>query len=516
MPPPPPSSGAAEVAGLPIGAGSLRQVMLLVAALTLIRLAAAAVLGLAADEAYYWTWSRHLSPGYFDHPPMVAWLVRLSTLAGHGPLDIRWLSVLLGALASLGVWRLVIRLTDDARAALAGAGLVQATLFLGAGAVLVTPDTPLVLFWTLALLALAEVWRTGKGAWWLAVGLCVGLAFISKYTAVFLGLGILVWLAAVPELRRWFRSPWPYAGGLVCLAVMAPVVAWNLGQGGASLTKQFGRAVPQAFDPRFVPEFLAGQVALLTPLIGILVAWGLWVVMRAALRGREPAAVLVTATTLPLLAYLVWYGLFDRVQGNWTACLLPACIAAAVMGARVMPPGWLAPVWSLSWRHGLWTGVALGLLVITHAALRLVPFATDPTAQLHGWHAAATLIEQIARVRGAGAIGTVSYTTTAHLRFHASGSLPVVQLNERERYAFEPEPDAAELRARPILVAVEGRRVAAAEAALGARFGHVQRVGTVDRLWSSPLWGAQVVDRLALFLVSAPSGEGFPVIGPAR
>lgn len=504
------------MAGLPIGAGSLRQVAILVAALTLLRLWAAASLGLAADEAYYWSWSRHLSPGYFDHPPMVAWLVRLSTLAGHSPLDIRWLSVLLGALASLGVWRLVIRLTDDGRAALAGAGLVQATLFLGAGAVLVTPDTPLVLFWTLALLALAEVWRTGRGAWWLVVGLCVGLAFISKYTAVFLGLGILLWLAAVPDLRRWFRSPWPYAGGLACLAVMAPVVAWNLEQGGASLTKQFGRAVPRAFDPRFVPEFLAGQVALLTPLIGILVAWGLWVVTRAALREREPAAVLVTATTLPLLAYLVWYGLFDRVQGNWTACLLPASIAAAVMGARATPPGWLAPVWRLSWRHGLWTGVALGLVVIAHAALRLVPFVTDPTAQLHGWREAATIVEQTARARGAAAIGTVSYTTTAHLRFYAPGTVPVVQLNERERYAFEPEPDAAALRMRPILVAVESRRAAAAEVALAARFGSVRRAGAVDRLWSSPLWGTQVVDRLVLFLVSAPSGESFPGIGPAR
>lgn len=489
----------------------------MVAVLTAVRLVAAGSLGLAADEAYYWTWSRHLSAGYFDHPPMVAFLVRLSTaLGGDTAFGIRWLSVLLGALASLGVWRLVLRLTGDERAALAGAGLVQATLFVGAGAMLVTPDTPLVLFWTLALLALVEVWRTGKGAWWLAVGLCVGLAFVSKYTAVFLGLGILVWLAAVPQLRRWFVSPWPYAGGLVCLAVMAPVVAWNIGQGGASLTKQFGRAVPRAFDPRFVPEFVAGQAALLTPLVGILVLWGLWVVTRAAWRDREPAAVLVAATTLPLVAYLVWYGLFDRVQGNWTACLLPASVAAAAMGARMTPPAWLAPVWRLSWRHGLWTGVLLGVLVVAHAALRLVPFATDPTAQLHGWRETAAIVEQTARARGAAAVGTVSYTTNAHLAFYGPGTLPVLQLNERERYTFAPPPDAAPLRAGPILVAVEGRREAAAAAALGARFARVERVGGVERLWSSPFWGARAVDRLALFLVSGPSGEAFPEIGPAR
>ncbi|WP_439575225.1 glycosyltransferase family 39 protein [Phreatobacter sp.] len=510
-------SGAAEVRTLPVGAGSVLAVVLLVAVLTGVRLAAAGSLGLAADEAYYRTWSQHLAPGYFDHPPMVAWLVRLSTaVGGDTPFGIRWLSVVLGALASLGVWRLVIRLTGDGRAALAGAGLVQGTLFLGAGAMLVTPDTPLVLFWTLSLLALVEVWRTGKGAWWLAVGLSVGLAFVSKYTAVFLGLGILVWLAAVPELRRWFASPWPYAGGALCLAVMAPVLAWNLAQGGASLTKQFGRAVPQAFDPRFVPEFIAGQAALLTPLIGILVLWGLWVVARAALREREPGAVLVAATTVPLVAYLVWYGLFDRVQGNWTACLLPASIAAAAMGARAQPSGWLAPVWRLSWRHGLWTGVLLGLLVIGHAGLRLAPLATDPTGQLHGWRAAATIIADTARARGAGAIGTVSYTTNAQLRVHMPGPLPVLQLNERARYTFEPAPDPAPLRAGAILVVAESRRAAAAEAALRARFARVERVGSVERLWASPLWGTAPVDRLAMYLVAEPSGEGFPEIGPAR
>lgn len=515
MQPPPPSSGAAEPQ--PIGAGSAAAVIALVAALTLLRLWAAGATGLTQDEAYYWLWSKSLAFGYFDHPPMVAVLIRASTAVfGDSEFGIRWLSVLLGAAASLGVWRLVWRLTDSQRLAIGAAGLVQGTLFLGAGALLVTPDTPLVLFWTLALLALVEVWRTGKGAWWLAVGLSVGLAFVSKYTAVFLGLGILLWIVLVPELRRWFLSPWTYAGGALCLAVMAPTVVWNLQHGGASLTKQFGRAVPKAFDPRFVPEFIAGQAALLTPLIGIAVLWGLWVVIRRATR-REPGAMLIAATTLPLLAYLTWYGLFDRVQGNWTACLLPASLAAAALGASELPRGErMRSMVRGSFRWGLVLGVALGLVVLAHGAWRIIPLAVDPTAQTAGWREAAAAIERAAEGEGAGAIGTLSYTTTASLRYYGSGRIPVVQLGERLRYAMEPAPDLATLRTRPILVAVENRRQAEALAALPRIFRSVRRAGSVERHWVARGWHTSYVDTLSLFLVSDPIGEGFPDVSAGR
>ena len=512
MPLPLPSSGVADVAAAPrpLGAGGAGTVVALVFALTIIRLWAAGSLGLAADEAYYWLWSKNLSFGYFDHPPMVAVLIRASTAVfGDTEFGIRWLSVLLGSAASLGVWRLVWRLTDDRAAALVGAALVQATLFLGAGAMLVTPDTPLVLFWTLALLALVEVWRSGNGAWWLAVGLAVGLAFVSKYTAVFLGLAILAWLALVPELRRWFRSPWPYAGGLLCLAVMAPVVWWNLAQGGASLTKQFGRAVPTAFDPRFVPEFLAGQAALLTPLIGILVLWGLWIVIGRSLRDRAAGAVLIAVSVLPLVAYLVWYGLFDRVQGNWTACLLPASIAAAAVFGQALPQTpWLAAVLRFCWRWSVVSGVVLGLFVVAHAAFRLAPLAVDPTGQLHGWPAAARAVEQAAERSGAGTIGTASYTTTAHLRFYGPGTLPVVQLGERLRYAMEPAPDAAALATRPVLVVAESRRADEVAARLGRLYRSVEPAGHVDRLWRERFGLSARMDRLHLFIAREPMVAG--------
>ena len=209
-------------------------------ALTALRLVAAAALPLSGDEAYYWVWSHALAPGYLDHPPMVALWIRAGTeLAGQGALGVRLLGPVSAAVGTL-------LLARAAEALLPGSGVPAAALFngtllLGAGAVTMTPDTPLVFFWTLAAWALARLLATGQGAWWLAVGAASGLALDSKYTGGFLGVGIVLWLAWVPGLRHWFRSAWLWAGGAAAAALFAPVLAWNAAHGWVSLAKQGGR-----------------------------------------------------------------------------------------------------------------------------------------------------------------------------------------------------------------------------------------------------------------------------------
>jgi 4-amino-4-deoxy-L-arabinose transferase-like glycosyltransferase len=68
----------------------VRGTVLTVLALLLVRLVAAAYTPLTFDEAYYWMWSKHLAGGYYDHPPMVAVVIRLGTLiAGDTELGVR-------------------------------------------------------------------------------------------------------------------------------------------------------------------------------------------------------------------------------------------------------------------------------------------------------------------------------------------------------------------------------------------------------------------------------------------
>src|SRR6266567_1292677 len=193
--------------------------VLAILGLVALRLVAAAFTPITFDEAYYWMWSKHLAGGYYDHPPMAAVVIRLGTMiAGDTEFGVRLVSILLALPMSWAIYQAGAILFGSRRVAASSAILL-----------IVTPDAPLLVASSLLLFALAKVLHTGRGVWWLAVGAAAGCALLSKYTALFFGPAILIWLVAVPKLRHWLISPWLYLGGLVALALFAPVILWNAG-----------------------------------------------------------------------------------------------------------------------------------------------------------------------------------------------------------------------------------------------------------------------------------------------
>lgn len=423
--------------------------------LTLLRLAVAAAAPLSADEAYYRLWSHALAPGYLDHPPMVALWIWLGThIAGDTCLGIRLLAPLAAALGTLLLLQAARDLAQDDAAARRAAILLNATLTLNAGAVLMTPDTPQLLFWTASLAALARVQRSGQSGWFLAAGAAAGLALASKYSAALLAPCSLVWLLAVPGLRPWLRRWQPYAGAALALAIFAPVLAWNAAHHWVSFAKQGGRegAWHPAAAASHIAELIAGQIGLATPAVFLVLCAGIW---RLAPRWRRPDCALpVIFTVLPLLVF-VQHAVGDRVQANWPGILYPGAALAAGLAA---PP---------LWRAAAATGYALAALVFTQAAA--APFALPrkldfTLIRLAGWPGLAAAVQQQAAARHATAILADEYALAAELAFHA-GPLPVYGAEPRwalfdlpqqcpagpallvrsDRRAFPPGPHPARL-----------------------------------------------------------------------
>ena len=338
--------------------------------LTLLRLLVAAFVPLSPDEAYYRLWSTALAPGYLDHPPMVALMIRAGTaLAGGGPLGVRLLAPFAALLGSLLLMDAVDRAAPGRGEA--AALLLNSTLLFGAGAIIVTPDTPLLLFWTAALWALARLEETWDRRWWFAAGLATGLALFSKYTAFLIFPAVLVWLIAVRprELRRW--EPW--AGLALAFLVFAPDIAWNAAHHWVSYAKQGGRLFD--FQPlralQFMGELIGGQIGLATPLVALLLVQG----QVRAWRGR---AILPLAFTLVPTAVFVIHALGDRVQGNWPAVIYPSAALATA----------LYPIPLRRLRQAIGLGMGITLLVYFQAATGLLPLPArlDPAArQLRGW-----------------------------------------------------------------------------------------------------------------------------------
>jgi len=391
------------------------------AALTALRLVMAATLPLSPDEAYYWLWSQHLQFGYFDHPPMVAyWIAAGTSLLGKTTLGVRLLGPLAAAAGSVLLWDAGESLLPGRHAGLTAACLFNATLITGVGAIIMTPDTPLLFFWAACFAAIGRWLASRNQLWWLAIGAAAGAALLSKYTALLLIIGIFLWLITSRDGRQALRSFWPWVGLALALLIFSPDIYWNATHHWVSYFKQGGRVTQ--FDParslQYLSELIGSQIGLATPLVFGLAACGLWSLRRA---NHFPARLLLWLTLLPIVVFLE-HVLSGRVEPNWPAIIfIPACLAAAALPDKILQT-WRAPAIVL--------GFACTLIVYAQAlaAMFPIPVSSDPAAlQLAGW-------PQLAETLAAGKPGFLTsddYTTLAELAWAAPPGIPIIAAGTR-------------------------------------------------------------------------------------
>jgi len=410
------------------------------------RLAAGAILPLTPDEAYYRLWSLRPAFGYFDHPPMIAWQIWLGrAIAGDSAFSVRLLPALDCALTSLVVFDLA-RLAGLGERVGARAGIwLNATFLVGLGGFLAVPDAPAALFWTLALWS-AFRGRRGAGAWWIAAGAAAGLACLSKYSALFLAPGVLVWLLLDAQGRRLLRTPWPWLAAVAAVAVFAPNIAWNAQHHWLTFAKQFGRVRIAHLAAAALPKFVVDQFLLLNPLIAIFL--GLAVLRRSAWP--------LLAVCAPFVLYLVVHSLHAQVQGQWPAPLYPSlAVAAATAAEKARAGSWLARLRTAAPVLGL--GASALALVFACAPLDgRLPFR-DPVARLRGWPGFAAEVEAVRLRAGAAWVGSRTYTLPAQLDALEPLHAPAVEIRERARYSFETPALRADFAAPGLIVDEAGK-----------------------------------------------------------
>jgi 4-amino-4-deoxy-L-arabinose transferase-like glycosyltransferase len=467
--------------------------------LLLIRLGLDAHLELMFDEAYYALWSRNLAWCYLDHPPMVALWIRASTsLFGDGAFGVRALGTLAAAAGSACIYALSLRLFRN-RSEAAFAGLLYcAMLLVAAGAIIITPDTPLVFFWTIAVYAIVRLYQGEDWRWWMVAGFAMGLALQSKYTALLLGAGIVTAMIAVPDMRRWWRHPAPHLAGIVALAMFVPVLVWNREHHWASFAKQFGRAQWEEFSLRYVGELALSQIALLTPFVFMLAAGGVWIAVRRAPLRSNDAGLLLVSLISPLCIYFLVHSLHARVQGNWLAPAYPvlALVAAHAAFEAGEVPGPVRSAMLFARRWALPVGFAFSAVAYLQASIGILPLdpAKDPTALMAGWSRLADDVDILARREKVDYVLTSNYGLTSLLSFYSPGAKPVAQFDERLRWISFAQP-RAELFERPGLYVSEAGRDRVDE--LRRRFLDVTFVGAVPRRRNGKVIKEYVVYRVA-------------------
>lgn len=394
----------------------------LIIGFTLLRLLMAATVPLIPQEAYYWQWSRQLDWSYFDHPPLVAWSIALTTaLAGQTAFGIK-----LAAVAwSLG-WNLLwLRLVLDMYASrvLAFWSLLALNLTIayqahGTGP---TPDAPLLFGWVGVVWAVWRASASGRARWWLAAGGFAGLAMLAKYSAVLLLPIVLLYLWFAPAQRHWLRRPWPYLAVLVAVLMFVPVLWWNAQNDWASFAFQGSRRVGHMaeFKPRNTLVLLGTQLFMVTPYLLVLALVAAWRGTKEAWRGRldDRGLLLLLSGAVPLLVFGA-VSLRSVVKLNW---LSPAYWSLIVLGLHQWQQrGFPAP------RRRAIGLASSAVLMLSMAALMAVPDV--PLGNLNawsGWSAAAARVqverERLTQLGQPSFVFAPNYKTSSLLRFYLPG-----------------------------------------------------------------------------------------------
>ncbi len=350
-------------------------------------------LNLTPDEAYYWDWSRSLAWGYYSKPPLVAWLIHLSTLKlGHSEYAVRVPAALCHTLFLAFIYYLGQRLFDR-KVGLWAAVAAAASPISAVYSFVMTIDPPLFAFWAAALCLAWQASESRKITDFLKLGLVVGLGLLTKQTMVaFLPL-YFAWLAAFPAKRDLLREKRLYLAPLLALLLFLPNLYWNMQHGWITFKHTSTHFQEETFNWTGPLKFLLEQAGVITPVIfGLILLVFYTYLKRPKLRKNEKLGFLFFFSAIPL-ALVLPLALLRKVNANWPH---PFYASAFVLTSALILRGRWPEGKGAFWRKIFFLGVVFGMfLMVTTYQLPRTPQKFPPKVQrllykFYGWKELAT------------------------------------------------------------------------------------------------------------------------------
>jgi hypothetical protein len=388
-----------------------KSLIFLSALLVGIRLVFTGFMGLMPQDAYYDFYAQHLDLSYYDHPPMIAYLLRLfTTVFGKKVFVLKMADTVVTLLTLYSFFHLAKKFLSTHKATQATI-LLLSTFMISILSLISTPDVPLMLCWTISLNFLHEALFRKKNMYWAWSGIFTGLSFDSKYTAVFLIIGLAGFLLISKPHRKFLISRW-FLIYLICFAVtILPVVWWNVQNGFASFKFQSQGRVQEGIhiDFRGFAGVVGHQSAILLPFLFFsLVYFICRYCKKYGIRfARVPGDQLfLLCFFIPLFIGFFCLSFIYWVKLNW---MMPAYISGII---------WVCRFWNVKWiRYQLIFSVVLHVLLALEVLFYLFPIRSDDT--WYGWPELAAQVEKVQRqYPDAFIFSADDYKTSAVLNFY--------------------------------------------------------------------------------------------------
>ncbi|HTV70525.1 MAG TPA: glycosyltransferase family 39 protein [Rhizobiaceae bacterium] len=408
----PPAASVGKPLSLLSADRSLTLLITLLAAVLAVRIAGLYLsrAELFFDEAQYWAWAQDPAFGYFTKPPLIAWIITATTsVCGDTPFCVRLPSPVMHFAVALVIHAIASKLYS--RRTAFWAALVYALMpGTSISATLMSTDVPLLLFWSLALLALVRHVERPSVTTGLAVGLAIGLGLNAKYAMAYFVLCFIAFAAVSPKARDVLKHSGTWTALAVALLLIAPNIVWNVEHQFATFEHTRDNA---AWSGRFpnVPgllEFISAQIGIIGPVS--------FVAYLVAARNRPPVLdadprLLLLAMSLPVFVIVAAQALISKANGNWAAVGFPAAVVLATY-----------VIVALNWRRGMIATIIISAVALVGASFAGSLAGTNvfgpigrELGKMTGWGEFAVKTADIARAEGIQTIAYIGRGLTASM-----------------------------------------------------------------------------------------------------
>jgi len=340
----------------------------------IIRLLVAPNLGLGVDEAHYLLYAFHLDWSYFDHPPLVGWVQYIFTsIFGIDELGSRISAITVGFITSLFIYAFLYQINSNAKASFIAILALHAMFMFNALFLMLMPDTLLFVIIVPLMFAVINVEKENSAKSWLILGVLMGLAGLSKYTAI-LFLPPIIFYFVIKKRYELFYSPKTVMAAALALLIISPVLYWNIQNDWISFTYQSNHVVGDAhINWQGFAISLSREFGAYNPLLFPVAFYGLY----KAFKSNNDHLFLSALFSIVLFLFFAYSSLYKTALPHWSALfyLLSVPIGSYYLYGK-------SKAWSRYLKVAIIFGITLSLLIYIEIATKIVPLPNIKSLQV--------------------------------------------------------------------------------------------------------------------------------------
>ena len=370
-------------------------------------------MGIMPQDAYYYFYSEHMALSYFDHPPMVAYMLRIFTAILGKSVGVIKLANFTVTLLSFWSFYYLSNMFLSKKKAIYATILYGSTLLITILSINSTPDVPLILFWTISVIFIHKAVFENKLYHWILSGISIGLAFDSKYTALFLLVSLFTFLI-ISKKHRHFLFSIRLALTLLFFAItISPIVYWNIDNNWISFAFQTSERATDIGKLLFQPRYLFGnigtQLVVLLPVLFVGIVFVLYKLARKMITTKSllnDKTNFLLSFSIPLIGFFFAVSFFYWVKMNW---IMPGYITMIILASVYLGKNIL--------KYQVYTSLVISILLFVQITFTVVPIKSDGT--WFGWPELAENVESIIETYPDDFIFSADgYKTSAVLNFY--------------------------------------------------------------------------------------------------